>query len=313
MQFLPLPLSHALLEHYRVKTRRQKQAAMVGGHRMRRKGQSLEFYEYQPYMPGDDIRHVDWRASARYGGGDELLIKKFAAEEQLTLVISIDTRASMQLPQAMPKALIAAWLAEAISRITLRSGDRVVLHRLFGKGDKGIEALRGATGLPRVREALNRLLTNEASGQVNLEILDRYLPPTAVWLIISDFYFDVEAEARKLAARMIKAQDGWRWLISMDLDSWPWEKNYMGTGSRRIEGPGISDTQRLYEITQQSFLEVEKKIESHKQQFRRLVTRQAYDHIHWQWPETQPEPGAFFQHRFGEERVLQRLFMKGKG
>jgi hypothetical protein len=313
----PLPLSLASLERYRIKSRRQKQATLTGSHQMRRKGQSLEFYDFRPYIPGDDIRHVDWRASARRGSGANfrnLLVKNFTAEEQMTLVISIDTRDSMQMPHVMPKILIAAWLAEAISRIAIRSDDQIVLHRLFGRGDIGIESLRGSTGLSRIREVLKRLNANKGSkDSINLGVLDRYLPPSAVWLIITDFYFDMGKEAKKLANRIVKAQDGWRWIISMDLDSWPYEKTYMGIGARKINGPGLLDPNQQYEITPQTIQEIENRIKSHKNHFRKLVTREAYDHICWEWPEAQPEPRDFFQHRFGEEKILQRLFMKGKG
>lgn len=314
IRLAPLPLSSALLERYRLRTRRQKQAAMVGGHQMRRKGQSLEFYDYRPYIPGDDIRHVDWRASARHGSADDLLVKTFTAEEHMNLVISIDTRDSMRLPQVMPKLLIAAWLAEAISRITLRSGDRVVLHRLFGRGDRGIEPLQGNTGLSRFRGVLNRLIAyTGVKDSINLEVLSRYLPPSAVWLIITDFYFDMETEAERLGNRMTNAQDGWRWIISLDLNSWPYEKNYLGIGARKIEGPGVFDPDRQYEISSQTVGEIEKRIKDHKQHFRKLVTREAYNHISWAWPDVEMEPGEFFERRFGEDRILQRLFMKGKG
>jgi len=313
----PLPLSFAALERYRIRTKRQKQATLMGGHQMRRKGQSLEFHDYSAYIPGDDVRHVDWRVSARYGGTRDfrnLLVKNFVAEEHMTLVISIDTRESMGLPRVMPKVLIASWLAEAISRIGLRSEDRVVLHRLFGTGDGGIQALQGSGGLSRVRAALNRLNSYGGSKEmINLGILDRYLPPASVWLIVTDFYFDMEREAQKLANRMAKAQDGWRWVISMDLDSWPYEKMYLGLGARKIEGPKVPDPDRQYEITPQAVREIEERIVRHKSHFRSLVMRESYDHICWEWPGEPVVPADFFEHRFGEDRVLQRLFMKGKG
>lgn len=155
MKLEPLPISRALLESYRLASHRQKRPGLVGGHQMRRKGQSLEFYDYRPYMPGDDIRHVDWRASARHGGTDHLLVRTYVAEEHLTLIISLDTRESMFMPHLMPKAQITAWLAEAISWITLRSADRIILHRLFGKPAGSLEVLQGTTGLTRIHPILN--------------------------------------------------------------------------------------------------------------------------------------------------------------
>ncbi len=310
----PLPVSHALLEQYRVRTRPHKQAALVGGHRMRRKGQSLEFYEYRPYLPGDDVRHVDWRASTRFGGQDDLLVKSFHAEEHMSLAVSIDTRETMRLPHFMPKLLTALWLAEAITRIALRSDDYVVLHRLFGSGGNALVPLKGTSGLPRIRPALNRLASATIQDEtLNLNGLDRYLPPTSVWLIITDFYFDMEHQARKLANRIAHAQDGWRWVILLDLDAWPFEKNYLGTGSRRIEGPGTEteEQDRLLNITDLTLKDIETRIQTHKQQFHQWVTRGAYDHDHWQWPTSETNPKNFFRHHFGTDRTLQRMFMRG--
>lgn len=312
----PLPLSFAHLERYRTRTKPQRQSALTGGHRMRRKGQSLEFHDYREYFPGDDVRHVDWRASVRHGGARDfrgLLVKNFTAEEHLTLVISIDTRESMVLPRIMPKLLIAVWLAEAVSRIALRSGDRVVLHRLFGKGEGSFQVLQGTGGLTRFSEALRRLVVTGGPGEsINLEVLDRFLPPTAVWLIVTDFYFDVGVEARRLANRVAKAQDGWRWVISLDLDSWPYEKTYLGIGARKVEGPKVPDPDRQYEITPGVVSEIEERINHHKEDFHRLVSSEAYDRIRWSWPESGPDPGNFFEHCFGADRVIQSLFMKGK-
>ncbi len=160
----PLPLSQAHLERFRLRTRRQHRATMVGGHQMRRKGQSLEFYDYRQYTPGDDVRHIDWRASARHGGRDELLIKNFAAEEHMALVISIDTRPSMFLPDAMSKLQVAAWIAEAVARITLRSADKVVLHRLFGKRNGSVDVLRGSGAMDRIRSTLERFARDSMTG-----------------------------------------------------------------------------------------------------------------------------------------------------
>lgn len=312
IELSPLPLSAALLERYRLKTLQRRQADLVGGHQMRRKGQSLEFYQFRQYIPGDDIRHVDWRASARRGQ-EHMIVKEFTAEEHLSLVISIDTRDTMLLPEAMPKLRIAAWLAEAVTRIALRSGDRVVLHRLFGSGTGGIETLKGTSQSNRVRPVLSRLMKPlPQDAPVNLWGLGRHLPPTAVWFIISDCYFDAADASRKLAARMSEAQDGWRWVILLEPDAWPYERQFLGLGARRVEGPGTGEADLKFEITGQSLESVEARIRGHKESFRNKIRHGALDYVCWLWPEKEPDPETWFIHRFGEEPVLRRLFMRGK-
>lgn len=315
----PLPISRALLENYRISSRRQKRPGMTGGHQMRRKGQSLEFYDYRPYSPGDDIRHVDWRASARHGSADELLVRTYVSEEQMTLIISIDTRESMHLPLAMPKSRIAAWLAEAISWITLRSDDRVILHRLFGNPGGSIEELHGSGGIDAIRPILRRFFSYKASlDSVNLSVLQRRLKPAVVWLIISDLYFDMQEEndseisqGIQLTRRIAEAQDGMRWIMLIDTDSWPYERFFLGHGSRKIEGPDLPPMDHPLEIDVPALLKVENRMKQHKQVFRELTSRGGSDYILWPWPAEQTlNPPSYFENQFGKDRVLQRLFMK---
>lgn len=308
----PLPLSPGFLERYRLRSRRHHRASLVGGHLMRRKGQSLEFRELGPYTFGDDIRRVDWRASARYGTSQDLLVRKFMAEELLTLVISVDTRDTMRLPKAMPKVLIAVWLAEAIALIALRSNDRVILHRLFGRSSGSILELRSSHSFTGIGSALSRFGAYAGpTDMADLKAIDPYLPPTAVWLILTDFYFDLDDQANMLARKIAAAQDGLRWVILVDLDSWPHEKVILGEGARRIEGPGLVSPERQLNITSEHIRQVEMNIEKHKERFQKFICRAGYDNILWQWPAVeQPEPDQFFRSAFIADKVLQRLFMR---
>jgi hypothetical protein len=308
-----LPISRGVLESYRIGCRYQNRPGLVGGHQMRRKGQSLEFHDYRPYIAGDDIRHVDWRASARHGGANDLMVKTFAAEERLTIIISVDTRETMGYPEYLPKGRVAAWLAEAISWITLRSEDRVVLHRLFGKGgSSGVQELYGVGGLASIRRVLNRFWNaGTPTDTVNLGVLERYLRPAVVWIIVSDYYFDMNGEGKKLARRIAEAQDGMRWVILLDTDSWPYERQYLGEGPRKIEGPGMQEPDHPFEIDSSSLRDVEEKIIRHKQAIFDHIGRGAFDLSNWKWPmEEEPDPAEFFEDRFGRDSVLRRLFMR---
>ncbi len=279
---------------------------------MRRKGLSLEFKDFVPYTFGDDVRHVDWRASARYGSADDLLVRQFAAEEQMTLAVSIDTRATMRLPEAMPKLGIALWLAEAVSSIALGSEDRIVLHRLFGRSGDGVVERKGQKNRAGLRSFINRMADGkEPDDDANLKALQPHLPPASVWIIATDLYFDPEM-ADPLARGIAAALDGLRWIILVDLDSWPHEKAILGEGARRIEGPGLDAPDPRYEIADESIRNIEEKIESHKRDFLRRARRGAFDRVHWRWPSVKrPDPAEFFKAAFFEDKILRRLFMRG--
>ncbi len=86
-----------------------------------RKGSSLEFADYRSYQPGDDLRYIDWNIWSRL---DRLFIKLFAAEEDTTVHLLIDTSASMGF--GTPSKLDwAARLAGALGYLAIRRLDRV--------------------------------------------------------------------------------------------------------------------------------------------------------------------------------------------
>lgn len=281
---------------------------------MRTRGQSLDFREHLPYQPGMDIRHVDWRASFRYGRHEDLVVKTFVAEENLTLLLSIDTRPSMALPEQVSKLQIAAWLAWAIGRIGLRSGDRVILHRLFGKGGGAVREFRGTGALDALWPGIEAIAREPADPRVmNLKGIDAKLPPASAWIVLSDFYFELDANARRLAASLLKARDGNRWVMHGDLDTWPLERAALGTGARRIEGPGVAEEIEC-DVQSNSLAAVETDIEAHKTRFREL-SRSA-ERFHWEWPAdwiTPPNDEAvatWFKDALARDPVVQSLFLR---
>ena len=63
-----------------------------GERRSKRRGQSVEFADFRPYVHGDDLRFIDWNI---FGRLDRLFLKIFLEEEDLSLMVAVDTSASM--------------------------------------------------------------------------------------------------------------------------------------------------------------------------------------------------------------------------
>ncbi len=316
-----LPLSAEELEQYRFQKQKRGRSSLVGGHTSRRKGQSLEFREFTPYQIGDDIRHIDWRASARYGRQDDWLVRRFVAEEQFRLVISVDERPTMRLPEKpQDKWQIGLWLAEAIAFIALQADNEVVLHHLFGQKSNEPDILKGKRALKRLRSSLERFQADNTQGNsLNLEAIQRLLKPTSVWIIITDLYFDEEV-AQKLAERIVSAQNGFRWVMLLELDSWPYEKALLSPGPYQIEGPGAPDKTRV-EISnnslKDSLKDIECNIEEHRNKFlqdSRLDEKNNVSRFLWE-TEKGFDPAKFFRDRFREHfeeaQALRNLFRKG--
>lgn len=95
-----------------------------GERRSRRRGVSVEFADYRHYAHGDDLRFVDWNVYARL---DRLFLKIFLEEEDLSLVIAIDSSASMNWGNPN-KFLFCLKLAMALGYIGLVNHNRVSLY-----------------------------------------------------------------------------------------------------------------------------------------------------------------------------------------
>ncbi|MEM7605381.1 MAG: DUF58 domain-containing protein [Myxococcota bacterium] len=135
-------------------------------HRSRRRGSSVEFADHRAYVPGDDLRRIDWNAYARL---EELVLRLHVAEDELRLYVLIDASASMAFGDPT-KLELAQRLAAGLSYVALHGGDRVAVHVL---GVEGSERARGRQGVPRVLRAIERMT---AGGPTALmESVERFL------------------------------------------------------------------------------------------------------------------------------------------
>jgi uncharacterized protein (DUF58 family) len=324
-----LPIPSSQLDRYRLRLRQRDRGTVSGAHLVRQRGQSLEFREFRPYLPGDDIRHVDWRASARHLRRDGLVVRTFEHEVQTRVVISIDTRATMRLPEVASKLQLARWFAEAMSYIAGRSGDSVALHAL--ESGQVVE-LGSSPDRWRIRHALQRvsaLKTTSAASYVRLPsearsdvtrakeglwvALERALPPGSVWLVLTDLYFADEAEVMSLAARVRNAQQGSRWVVVVDFDSWACETRRVGHGLHRLVvpgGPGVSAPELRVRLTSGLLDEVKGRIDERKRRFDRAAAAGGYNRFRWTWPpDAAPVATAIFREHFFGQEIVRRLVM----
>lgn len=306
--YLPLPQStRTLLQRYRLLARESVQANPTGGQLMRRKGQSLEFRDYIQYTPGDDVRFIDWRASARSGSKDDLVIRSFVAEEQLQILVSIDPRATMRLPVAMSKLQMACWLAEALGYVAHQTSDRIYWHWLFDQRPSIPMPISGAA-------QMQRILANPPSLQeeqlLNLQHVRLFLPPTAIWLVVSDLYFEHDA-ARALSSAISAAQAGMCWVVVIELDSWPHERALMGNEVWQLTTRNARAPVELVQLTTPNLLEVERRIKQHREDILTLAHVTQPDHRTWEWPsDSKPDQAGFFNDKFMNEQRIQSMFAK---
>ena len=127
---LPEPFTPAFLnqlETLRLRTRKEFLGGHSGSYGSPRRGTSLEFADYRRYVPGDDLRYLDWGIYAR---SDRLYVKLFREEVDLFAYLFIDASASMAFPSVREKFLPASHIGAALSYVVLANHDHVKIHLL---------------------------------------------------------------------------------------------------------------------------------------------------------------------------------------
>jgi uncharacterized protein (DUF58 family) len=121
-----LPQIVAKLSSMELRARLVVEGFIAGLHRSPYHGFSVEFAEHRPYMPGDEIRHLDWKI---YGRTDRFYIKQYEEETNLKAYLIVDSSSSMGYasPGHLPKVQYAAYLAASLAYMMIKQQDAVGL------------------------------------------------------------------------------------------------------------------------------------------------------------------------------------------
>lgn len=139
--------------------------ALAGMHRSSRRGQSIEFNEHKVYTPGDDVRHIDWRAFAKT---DRFHVKQFEDETNLTLELLVDHSGSMDYASESRSTKLdyARQIAAALSYLALRQADATGLTTFASEVTDELPARSSSSHL---LEVLRRLVALKCEGGTSLE------------------------------------------------------------------------------------------------------------------------------------------------
>jgi uncharacterized protein (DUF58 family) len=157
-------LSPELLHGLRNLPLAARQAAegfLNGAHASRRHGAGMEFSQYRPYQPGDDLRRLDWRLAAR---SDRYYLRESEVDTSLTVHLLLDASASMNHrdDNGLRKLDYARLLVAALAYLATQQGDAVGLTVLQPTGLQHLAPRADARQLPRLYHALE---TAEATGR----------------------------------------------------------------------------------------------------------------------------------------------------
>ncbi len=190
---------------------RRARHSMTGAHGSRFRGRGMEFAESRIYQPGDDVRSIDWRVTARTGRPHT---KLFQEERERPVILLVDLGVSMFFgTRTAYKSVLAAETAALIAWAAMHGGDRVgalVAGRSHHLELEPVSGRRGVLRVLRALAALSRQESNDEEQQVKLcdsLLRARHVArPGSLLVVISDFY-GLDEEAAGHLSRMRQHND----------------------------------------------------------------------------------------------------------
>ena len=184
-----------------IKARRLVNDLFLGEYHAVFRGRGIEFDELRPYIPGDDVRSIDWKALARTGNP---LIRRYREDRDLTVLFVVDVSASQRAgAMKQSKADLAAEICAVLAMAAIRNKDRVGLLLFASKPERYVRPSGGATHVLRVvREMLwaHPKTTGTDIGAA-LEYLTGVQRRRATVFLVSDFLAEVDSRQLRAAAR----------------------------------------------------------------------------------------------------------------
>jgi uncharacterized protein (DUF58 family) len=211
------------------RTRRLVNDSFAGEYHSVFRGQGMEFDEVRPYMPGDEIRAIDWNVTARTGYP---YIKRYVEERELTVMLVVDASGSGDFgTTGQFKRELAAEMASVLSFSATTNKDKVGLLIFTDQVELYIPPRKGRKHVLRlIRELLAFQPKSHGTNlKVALDSLNQILKRRSIVFLISDFLDDPDAYQKPLFVANRKHD-----VIALDLHD-PLEANMVNVGLLALE------------------------------------------------------------------------------
>lgn len=221
----------------------------AGGHASTFRGRGMEFDETRAYQPGDDVRSIDWRVTARTG---RVHTKLFHEERERPVLLLVDVRPHMRFgTRDAFKSVVAARAAATVAWAARDGGDRVGGLVLSGTGYTEIPPQRSRARLLSFLGTLSRATGEEECTSAPprlagaLDLLVRVSRPGTLLFVISDFA-DLDDDAERSLARLARHCEVACVLVFDGLEATPPDASgcRISDGARVLELPASSERWR---------------------------------------------------------------------
>jgi uncharacterized protein (DUF58 family) len=183
------PQLFATLENLELIARTAVEGFLQGLHRSPYVGFSVEFASHREYLPGDDLRHLNWKL---YGRQDRLYVKQYDADTNLDLHLLLDWSGSMATRSVgVGKERYAACLTAALAHLAIRQRDAVGLTLFADTILDHLKPRAKASQLDEVLDCLTRTPLRPQSEKVSvLHEMAELMPRRGLVVLISDLFYD---------------------------------------------------------------------------------------------------------------------------
>ena len=225
------------VRHIEIYTRRIVNDIMAGRYHSVFRGRGIELSEVRPYIPGDEIRTIDWNVTARMG---EPYVKLFAEERELTIMLMVDLSGSGDFGSRVQlKRELASELSAILAFSAIKNNDKVGLIIFTDRIEKFLPPKKGTRHILRlIREVL--YFDPEGRGTdlaLPLDYLARVMTRRTVAFLISDY----AARGYEKAMRIVSKKHD---LIAVTITD-PIEKDLPSVGMIRLRDAETGETMLL--------------------------------------------------------------------
>ena len=190
----------ATVRRVEIKTNRLVNDTMVGAYLSHFKGRGMDFEELRDYMPGDDVRDIDWNVTYRMG---RPFVKRFREERELGMILAVDVSASSAFGSVRrSKREFASEVAATLAFSAARNSDKVGLLLFSDQVELFVPPRKGRRHLLRiVRELLGFQPVHKATNvPAALAFLNHVLHRRSVVFLLTDFLHTFGAQAASSGA-----------------------------------------------------------------------------------------------------------------
>jgi uncharacterized protein (DUF58 family) len=179
------------LSRFKLEPRQLVEGTLAGAHKSPFHGFAVEFASHREYVPGDDLRHLDWKVYFRH---EKHVIKQYEMETNLNCHLLLDISASMRYgDEDQQKLLYASRLATTLAYLIVEKSDRVSLTTFDSKVRGSLPLSNNVRQIIKMTESLDAVNPTDKTNVT--DVLNEFAAGIArrsIVIVVSDFFVDLD-------------------------------------------------------------------------------------------------------------------------